>query len=849
MTLFQPNNITNGLRFTLAVAFTQLFACLDCLAGPPVVLDDRWTLELIRSEPELVTPTGCCFDDQGRLLVIECNTHFPPEDYTRSNHDRIYLFEDTTGDGTLNQQSVFYDAGVATMNIANIGDGWIAVATRGDVKKIRDLDGDKIAEQSETLLTLETNATYPHNGLGGLAFGSDGWLYVGQGENFGEPYTLTGVDGISQVGGGEGGNIFRIRGDGSGLERVATGFWNPFGICVDSSQRVWTVGNDPDAMPPCRLLHVVQAGDYGFQFRFGRAGTHPLQAWNGELPGTLPMTAGTGEATCAVLEYENALWVTSWGDNRIERYAMDPNGASWAARTEVVVQGDANFRPTGMATAPDGSIYFTDWVDRSYPVHGKGRLWRLIPNGNSNNKPAANFAQKSLPTLTEQEQRAANLRVATDVSLEQRLDSLQDQDPFIRQAAIAGLVSSGSIQNLDWDSASTAEQQTGLLLAMRWSEMIEPNSVDPSSRSERIFDGLKAKHEDVVLTAIRWATERNSKQHLDAIRQTLNRENVSPQLFNAVIASIAYLESGSAAGGKRDPVIENLLVDFAMDATKAPTLRALALRKIPGESELPLSAQLMDVVNSKLDRALTLEVIRLLSARANPGAEQALASLAADSSIDDQSRADALASLSKNASQHARLINESVLPRQVKPLRTEAKRIIGSGTLARIDKSKHPNPEDIAGWKELVGSGGNPDAGRRVFMRTSCINCHAHNGRGAKTGPDLSSVSGSMSVERLLESILLPSKEIGPLYVPYRILTVDGQVLTGLKLDGSGAGEFMRFQGADGNEFKVAMNDIDVQQPVAQSIMPSGLQESMSLDEFKDLIAFLLFNESSTDLD
>ena len=56
----------------------------------------------------------------------------------------------------------------------------------------------------------------------------------------------------------------------------------------------------PRLAPPCRLLHIVDGGDYGYRFRNGRKGLHPFTAWNGELPGTLAMVAGTGEAPSGV---------------------------------------------------------------------------------------------------------------------------------------------------------------------------------------------------------------------------------------------------------------------------------------------------------------------------------------------------------------------------------------------------------------------------------------------------------------------------------------------------------------------------------------------------------------------
>ncbi len=41
------------------------------------------------------------------------------------------------------------------------------------------------------------------------------------------------------------------------LERIATGFWNPFHWRFDTFGRLFTVDNDPDSRPPCRLLHIV----------------------------------------------------------------------------------------------------------------------------------------------------------------------------------------------------------------------------------------------------------------------------------------------------------------------------------------------------------------------------------------------------------------------------------------------------------------------------------------------------------------------------------------------------------------------------------------------------------------
>ncbi|MEZ4849471.1 MAG: hypothetical protein R3B93_12805 [Bacteroidia bacterium] len=85
---------------------------------------------------------------------------------------------------------------------------------------------------------------------------------------------------------GDGGNVFRCKVDGTGLEEVATGFWNPFGLAFSAEGRL-LLDNDPDSRGPNRLIEVVPGGNYGYQSLYGRQPISSYLAWNGELPGTL----------------------------------------------------------------------------------------------------------------------------------------------------------------------------------------------------------------------------------------------------------------------------------------------------------------------------------------------------------------------------------------------------------------------------------------------------------------------------------------------------------------------------------------------------------------------------------
>jgi putative membrane-bound dehydrogenase-like protein len=392
------NRLTPVIAILIATT-TNLFAADEL----PRAIDKRLKIELFAEHPTVVTPTGLDVDHAGRVWAIESNTHFPPKGYNRHPSDRLYVMRDTNGDGKADDIKVFADGFTHAMSVA-IKPLWlykpeaqasepkrqhatqVYIATRREIILLTDTNNDLKPDSRKQIIKLETEGNYPHNGLAGLAFDALGWMYFGFGENLGADYKIIGSDGTTLSGGGEGGNLYRCRPDGSKLKQWARGFWNPHASCVDAFGRVFTVDNDADSRPPCRLLHIIQGGDYGFRFSNGRKGLHPFTAWNGEIPGTLPMVAGTGEAPSGIVAYESDglpddyignLLVGSWGDHRIDRFRLKPKGASFESVAEPIIQGEANFRPVGLAVAPDGSLFCTDWVQRDYKVHGQGRIWRV----------------------------------------------------------------------------------------------------------------------------------------------------------------------------------------------------------------------------------------------------------------------------------------------------------------------------------------------------------------------------------------------------------------------------------------------------------------------------------------
>jgi putative heme-binding domain-containing protein len=140
---------------------------------------------------------------------------------------------------------------------------------------------------------------------------------------------------------------------------------------------------------------------------------------------------------------------------------------------------------------------------------------------------------------------------------------------------------------------------------------------------------------------------------------------------------------------------------------------------------------------------------------------------------------------------------------------------------------------------ELVKLPGNADAGRRVFFsqRVGCYACHQAAGTGGQVGPDLSQVGRFRSTAELLESIVFPSLTIAPEYRSYQVVTKDGRTSTGLIVRETADAIFLRTDQLA--EIRVARKDVDELLPSNVSLMPEGLEKTMTRQELRDLLQFL----------
>lgn len=844
----------------------------------PVSADPQLEVTLFAAEPQVVTPIGLAVDRANRIFVVESHTHQPNPDYPGPKRDRVKLFIDQDRDGRPEKVSVFAGGFYHSMNLAISPQNELYLVHRNGVVILHDRDGDGVSEAQTPVVQLETTGVYPHDGLSGIAFSPDGWLYVGMGENLGHPYTLKGRDGSQHRGGGEGGNIFRCRPDGSRLEWVATGFWNPFGLEFDRGGNLFCVDNDPDSRPPCRLLHVIDKGDYGYKFRHGRSGLHPFQAWNGELPGTLPMVAGTGEAPSGILladraalpaKYCGCLLVTSWGDHFLELYRPQPRGASFTAGREILLRGGEFFRPVAIAAAPDGVLYLTDWADVSYPVHGKGRIWRLAARrGGAVVKPGV------VPSATPVHAALSRLRAierADSTAQFAGLESaLADPDPFLRSAAIGALQRPAYRDQLVGALAhQNPAVRVGALLALR-----RTGCPNPAALLKTL---LTDPNDDVRFAALMWVGEEGLHELSGDIDRAFSSGTVSARIFEAYLATVDLLAQTSpdptkppnerAAALARDEAVERIVDDDG----KPESLRALAVGMLRDRQRLQLVDQLIHLAEGDHPQ-LKLAAVRALAGLPPPRPAAILETLALDRKTATELRTEAILALARTPDaqlshltplladpdpevelETARALRvaasdpqvQSALARRLQAVeRQESRGALAEELRLGLGKITAPNSTDpetaLKPWREAATHPGNPDSGRRMFYHplVACAKCHRIQGQGGTVGPDLSTIARSSDRAKLVQSILQPSAEIAPQFEQHLVETRDGQSYSGVwvnvRLDGT-----LILNTAGAGQVSILGANIERHQTSKLSLMPEGLEQTMTPPDFRDLIAFL----------
>ena len=153
-------------------------------------------------------------------------------------------------------------------------------------------------------------------------------------------------------------------------------------------------------------------------------------------------------------------------------------------------------------------------------------------------------------------------------------------------------------------------------------------------------------------------------------------------------------------------------------------------------------------------------------------------------------------------------------------------------------------PDNAAAVYSNALVGGDYEKGKQIFFgktEVSCVRCHKVDGQGGEVGPDLSSVGLARKRDYLLESMVVPNKDIAEGFAQQIIVTADGDQLTGIVKQENDTEVVL--MDADGKLIKVDKDSIDGRK-TGKSSMPEDLVKQLSQSEIRDLVEYLVWRRT-----
>jgi putative membrane-bound dehydrogenase-like protein len=385
-----------------------------------IVVDPGLNVDLVASEPNVMSPVALRFDEDGRLWVVQMCDYPTGPTKKFPQRSRISILTDKDGDGFFETATVFAD-GLAFATGVQPWKGGAFVTMAGQVAYMKDTNGDGKADVKETWYTgfiqgnQQLRANHPTLGL-------DNHIYIANGLLGGNvrdarwphmrPVSISGRDfrfdprnrafeGVSGVG------QFGLTFDDYG---------NRF-ECTNRNPVIHIVLNDQNlkknpAVAVSAVAHDVATS--GADSRLNSIG----RVWV-----TSNLHEGTFTAACGVNVYRgDALPAEYYGNvytcdptaRVVHREIVKPDGVTFASKParkdrEFYASGDEWSCPVNLDVGPDGAMYVVDmyrqiiehphWMPEELQKRpnmragiDKGRIYRVRP---------AEFQRKAVPKFSQ----------------------------------------------------------------------------------------------------------------------------------------------------------------------------------------------------------------------------------------------------------------------------------------------------------------------------------------------------------------------------------------------------------------------------------------------------------------
>ncbi len=370
-------------------------------AASVMTLPNGFNITLAASEPDVVRPICFTFDPRGRLWVVEGHTYPIPAPEGQGK-DRVLIFDDTNGDGTLDKRQVFTE-GLNLVSGIEVGMGGVWLGAAPYLLFIPTaVDADTPTPAGPTQILLDGWGTQDtHEVLNSFRWGPDGWLYGTHGvfthSNVGKPGAPDSERTKLNAG------VWRFHPTTRQFELFAEGTSNPWGLDFNDYGHAFIT-----ACVIPHMYNMIQGGRYFRQggkhfnpYTYDDIKTHADHVhWLGDrgphAGNFRSASAGGGHAHSGAMiylgnswpqEYRNDIFMNNINGARLnhDHPVREGSGYMVTHRPDFLVMNDSWSQWLNMKYDPSGSVWAIDWYDKNQchspnpDVHDKtmGRIFKI----------------------------------------------------------------------------------------------------------------------------------------------------------------------------------------------------------------------------------------------------------------------------------------------------------------------------------------------------------------------------------------------------------------------------------------------------------------------------------------
>ncbi len=364
-------------------------------------------------------------------------------------------------------------------------------------------------------------------------------------------------------------------------------------------------------------------------------------------------------------------------------------------------------------------------------------------------------------------------------------------------------------QPLHWDLAASEGQQAYL-------ELVDADTGTAyawiaAGRFEPAVVAMPSANPNQVSARVRAASE---------MARTLRLASLTPQLSSLLAHEAVDSDAQAAIAGALvalEPSEQRLaLVPLLGDNTIPPALR----QRIGQTLAAGPAGNTLDVL---------VEAMRSVPARVQLKLAQSLAGSA--------SGAETLFTLVEKRQATPRVLLDKTVQDKITALNNNALRA------RHAELTKDLEPANEAVQKQIEAARGkynpakaSPVEGARIFTQ-NCAICHRIDGNGAVIGPQLDGI-GSRGLERILEDVLDPNRNVDVNFRTQIVVLKDGDVASGLFRREEG--ELLILADSTGKEVSIPKKNIESRRESQTSLMPSNFGDVIPEGDLQNLMAFLL---------